>query len=142
MKIILTSINHYLLLESDEKWKLRIIVWQVSALRKDYMQNCSYLDSLLLFPQLLFLPTTMSKKYKPKPKDMMKFFFSPCENKDYYHTCKKCKSKFKQKQNTGFSNLKNHLISCVGKNFQENYEETAVSNIALGKTRKLWVYQP
>ena len=69
---------------------------------------------------------------KPKPKDMIKFFFSPCEDKDY-HVCKKCKSKFKQKQNTGFSNLKNHLISCVGKNFQENYEETAVSNIALGR---------
>lgn len=59
-----------------------------------------------------------------KSKDLILYFYDQCEDPEYY-ICKntKCGSKQKQKTNTGYTNLKNHLRSCVGANFEDIYKE-------------------
>jgi hypothetical protein len=57
-----------------------------------------------------------------KPKEMIEYFFSQCNDKILF-LCNdpKCGGKVKQKLNTGYTNLKNHLRSCVGKDFEQIY---------------------
>ena len=55
-----------------------------------------------------------------KPKEIIEFFFTQCDDKNFFQ-CKnpKCRGKAKQKVNTGYTNLKNHLRSCVGQDFEK-----------------------
>lgn len=55
-------------------------------------------------------------------KDMIDYFFTQCEDKDFY-ICNnpKCKSKCKQQEKTGYTNLKNHLRSCIGESYESVY---------------------
>jgi len=54
----------------------------------------------------------------------MNYFFTQCENKDFY-ICnnEKCSVKIKQKLNSGYTNLKNHVEKCTGKDYLEIYNE-------------------
>ena len=57
-----------------------------------------------------------------KTKDIIFYFFTQCEDPDYFiFKNAKCEAKVKQKENSGYTNLKNHLRSCVGKDFEDIY---------------------
>lgn len=60
-------------------------------------------------------------KMNYKQKDLIAYFFTQCEDPDYY-ICNnpKCKAKCKQQVKTGYTNLKNHLRSCIG-DFESTY---------------------
>jgi hypothetical protein len=69
-----------------------------------------------------------------KSKDMIDYYFTQCEDKDFF-LCNnpKCGNRLKQKEKSGYSNLKNHLRSCVGNNFQRIYEDLLKSSNAKGR---------
>ena len=66
----------------------------------------------------------MSDKQSFKNHKVMNYFFTQCENKDFY-VCnnEKCSAKIKQKLNSGYTNLKNHVKKCTGKDYLEIYNE-------------------
>lgn len=89
----------------------------------------------------LFLPDSnyfFSSSTMPSPsykqKELMDYFFTQCEDKDYY-VCNnpKCGTRKKQKVNTGYTNLKNHLRSCVGSDFEEVYVDLLKSSKGKGR---------
>lgn len=69
---------------------------------------------------------------KPNTNDLIKFFYrqSPDDPSVYYCRNAKCVPKqghngkaYKQKPNSGWTNLRNHLRVCVGPNFEDVYRE-------------------
>ena len=63
-----------------------------------------------------------------KPKELIQYFFTQCEDKNYF-LCNnpKCEGKVKQQVNTGYTNLKNHLRSCIGQDFEQIYMDLVKS---------------
>jgi hypothetical protein len=57
-----------------------------------------------------------------KPKEMIEYFFTQCDDKNIF-LCNnpKCGGKVKQKINTGYTNLKDNLRSCVGQDFEQMF---------------------
>ena len=55
--------------------------------------------------------------------DFKNFFFLKVENDPNSWTCKKCGQTKKQKTGHGNTNLSNHLMSCIGPEHKELYEE-------------------
>jgi hypothetical protein len=49
------------------------------------------------------------------------YFHAPTAS--FAYKCKKCERMMRQKKNSGFSNLRNHLTSCVGKNFEMELQQ-------------------
>ena len=68
-----------------------------------------------------------------KQKDVIDYFFTQCKDKDFY-VCNnpKCGSRKKQKENSGYTNLKNHLRSCVGNDFKQMYIDILKSSKVKG----------
>jgi hypothetical protein len=71
---------------------------------------------------------------KVQMKEVIAYFFTPCANPDFY-MCKntKCQSIQKQKKSTGYTNLKNHLRSCIGDNFLGFYDDLVKSSKDKGR---------
>ena len=67
-----------------------------------------------------------------KNAELIKFFFEKSNDQPDTYFCSnaKCKSfrgnerkAFKQEKNKGFTNLRNHLRSCVGSDFEETFQK-------------------
>jgi hypothetical protein len=71
---------------------------------------------------------------KVQMKEVITYFFTPCANPDFY-ICKNTKyqSIQKQKKSTGYTNLKNHLCSCIGDNFLGIYHDLVKSSKDKGR---------
>lgn len=67
-------------------------------------------------------------------KEVINYFYTKCEGEDYY-ICKNvnCKSKQKQQQKSGYTNLQNHLRTCIGPNFQDIYLDLVKSSKNKGR---------
>ena len=67
-------------------------------------------------------------------KEVIAYFFTPCADADFY-MCNnpQCKSIQKQKKSTGYTNLKNHLRSCIGDNFLGIYDNLVKSSKDKGR---------
>ena len=75
---------------------------------------------------------------KQKTSDVMNYFFKTCPDDDNYRTCKNptCANrdlKLKCKQGSGYTNLRNHLIGCIGLDYVEIYEDIVKTSTSQGK---------
>jgi hypothetical protein len=61
---------------------------------------------------------------KKEMKNIIQFYFDNGEDPELYF-CRNeiCQKKIKQKSNSGYSNLKAHLTSCIGPNFEAAYAD-------------------
>ena len=81
----------------------------------------------------------MTKTISYKQKDLIAYFFTRCEDPDYY-ICNnpKCQAKCKQRVKTGYTNLKKHLRSCMGDNFESNYCDFLKSSEETGRLQEVY----
>ncbi|ETO70911.1 hypothetical protein F444_12658 [Phytophthora nicotianae P1976] len=74
------------------------------------------------------------------PEEVLFFFDVEVVDKNITYQCRKCPSKARQMWKTGYSNLRKHLVSCVGSDYMEKFTTSKKAQVnPLGFTREKYI---
>jgi BED zinc finger len=70
-----------------------------------------------------FITMTSNNQFNLSIAEIVGFYFKRCDEDEDKRVCNKCKKEYKQKAGQGYTNLKTHMLVCVGPEYKVELEQ-------------------